>query len=634
MKIPDWLAKRSTQKGVPFEIDRFAKAGQAKVFGEITVDLLKKYYREKSGKEFFKIVRLLGFYGVIFYKKLSVYSGPIEDKPKVIFIPEEYRDTKLSAYKAFSNMKSLFNSCGVFTLKNLHGVPIKNFNNLIANAPLNVEDALFPPLKVVTIDDCFFNEFIESKSEKPDKQSFLALNSEFAKTCVDESFSKYENDVFATHTISSLDFSIRVQNCFEQQNILSLKELINRTEYDLLSFPNFGRKSLNEIKSKLSSIGLCLGGNSSKITDKAVLDLNSKEILSTLNTKIKDISLSIRTQNCLRNKKIDYMWQLVEVTESELLKIKNLGHTSFNEVKKIVSDLSLDFGHHFSFEEIKKITSYEHEIDKDFFNSWLKRISKKLSSDPLAFLTDKERVIVQKRVFEVKFKKSTLEEIAQIYGITRERIRQLEKKALQKIKQKFSIEIREVTKILIKELEGLGGVANLKDIAVDLSFLTSKEQIIVNQLIGFETNKIHFDWRFSLVSSRGPCFIEKVCKEIKNEIYREHNDELFKISQFAKAVEKVSTKQLIFNNRQYENLSKKFLKKYKVNREGKYLSIGKIKKIEKLAIAFKELFPKGLKIYQKQEDLLTQIKKRDPIVFNGATHRSVIGVCQASCRLN
>ena len=624
MKIPEWLAKRSTQKEVPFEIVCFAKAGKANVFGEITVDLLKKYYQEKSGKEFFKLIRLLGFYGVIFYKKLSVYSGPIEDKPKVIFIPEEYRDKKLSAYKTFSNMKSLLNSCGVFSLKNLHGVPIKNFNKLIVNSPLNSEGALFPPLKVVTIDECFFYEFIESKSKKNDEQHFPVFDSEFSKTNVDEKFSKYESDVFATHTISSLDFSIRVRNCFEQENILSLKVLINRTEYDLLSFPHFGKKSLDEIKSKLSSIGLCLSGNSSKSTNKPVLDLNSKEMLSTLNTKIKDISLSIRTRNCLRNKKIDYMWQLVEVTESELLKAKNLGRKSFNELKKLISDLSIDFGHHFSFEEIKKITSYEYEVDRDFINSWLKLVSKKLISDPLDFLTDKERVIVQKRVFEVKFKKSTLEEIAQIYGITRERIRQLERNALKKIKQKFRPEIREVTKSLIKQLEVLGGIDNFKDIEVDLSFLTSKEQIIVDQLVGLETNKIHIDWSFLLVSSRGPCFTEKVCKEIRNEIYREHNDELFKISQFANAVEKVSTEQLIFNNRQYENLSKKFLKKYKVTREGKYLSIGKIKKIEKLAIVFKDLFPKGLKIYQKQDDLLTQIKKRDPVVFNSATHRSVI----------
>lgn len=48
-------------------------------------------------------------------------------------------------------------------------------------------------------------------------------------------------------------------NCLKNDNIVYLGDLVQKSESDMLKTPNFGRKSLNEIKEMLSQMGLYLG---------------------------------------------------------------------------------------------------------------------------------------------------------------------------------------------------------------------------------------------------------------------------------------------------------------------------------------------------------------------------------------
>ncbi len=59
--------------------------------------------------------------------------------------------------------------------------------------------------------------------------------------------------------IESLEMSVRARNCLGTLNICYLGDLVSRTENDMMQTPNFGRKSLNEIKAVLESMGLKLG---------------------------------------------------------------------------------------------------------------------------------------------------------------------------------------------------------------------------------------------------------------------------------------------------------------------------------------------------------------------------------------
>jgi DNA-directed RNA polymerase subunit alpha len=58
--------------------------------------------------------------------------------------------------------------------------------------------------------------------------------------------------------IEELDFSVRTYNCLKKANILTIHELVQLTEADLMNIRNFGRKSLNEVRDKLESLNLSL----------------------------------------------------------------------------------------------------------------------------------------------------------------------------------------------------------------------------------------------------------------------------------------------------------------------------------------------------------------------------------------
>ncbi|MGE0230455.1 MAG: DNA-directed RNA polymerase subunit alpha [Flavobacteriaceae bacterium] len=59
--------------------------------------------------------------------------------------------------------------------------------------------------------------------------------------------------------VDELELSVRSANCLKNDNIVYIGDLIQKTEAEMLRTPNFGRKSLNEIKEVLVSMGLHLG---------------------------------------------------------------------------------------------------------------------------------------------------------------------------------------------------------------------------------------------------------------------------------------------------------------------------------------------------------------------------------------
>jgi DNA-directed RNA polymerase subunit alpha len=60
-------------------------------------------------------------------------------------------------------------------------------------------------------------------------------------------------------SVDELELSVRAANCLKAADIRTIGDLVTRTEAEMLSFHNFGRKSLDEIKSILETMGLSLG---------------------------------------------------------------------------------------------------------------------------------------------------------------------------------------------------------------------------------------------------------------------------------------------------------------------------------------------------------------------------------------
>ena len=59
--------------------------------------------------------------------------------------------------------------------------------------------------------------------------------------------------------VEELELSVRSANCLKNDNIVYIGDLVQKTEAEMLRTPNFGRKSLNEIKEVLAKMGIHLG---------------------------------------------------------------------------------------------------------------------------------------------------------------------------------------------------------------------------------------------------------------------------------------------------------------------------------------------------------------------------------------
>jgi DNA-directed RNA polymerase subunit alpha len=64
---------------------------------------------------------------------------------------------------------------------------------------------------------------------------------------------------FLLKKVDELELSVRSANCLKNDNIIYIGDLVQKTEAEMLRTPNFGRKSLNEIKEVLTTMGLRLG---------------------------------------------------------------------------------------------------------------------------------------------------------------------------------------------------------------------------------------------------------------------------------------------------------------------------------------------------------------------------------------
>ncbi len=75
-------------------------------------------------------------------------------------------------------------------------------------------------------------------------------------------------------SVNEIELSVRAANCLNNANITTVGELAMKSEQEMLKYRNFGKKSLNEIKSKLEQLGLSLG---MKI-DERLMDSNVNSI--------------------------------------------------------------------------------------------------------------------------------------------------------------------------------------------------------------------------------------------------------------------------------------------------------------------------------------------------------------------
>ena len=264
--------------------------------------------------------------------------------------------------------------------------------------------------------------------------------------------------------LRDLELSVRALNALLNQNLNTIKDLIELTEGELKRFPNMGQTSINQIKEMLDNYSLYLGMEIPDLNDEANIEtINSIEVkeedklieiseekIIELIKEFDETTLSVRSKNVLKNLNCTNIGDIIFLSGQSLLNNNNLGKKSVNEIEEYINNLDLNFG--------------------DIIEPWDKNIVKQLRENLIGKISDEARqeLIKKNQYLEVELQKileeciktsqkdqsikdrvidvlinrfgldgspaKTLEIIGQKYNVTRERIRQNQENGLRKLK--------------------------------------------------------------------------------------------------------------------------------------------------------------------------------------------------------
>jgi DNA-directed RNA polymerase subunit alpha len=78
--------------------------------------------------------------------------------------------------------------------------------------------------------------------------------------------------------------------------------------------------------------------------EEPLVDGERERLVENLNRSVDELELSVRSANCLKNSNIGSIHELVVRSEAEMLRTKNFGRKSLNEIKEILEGMGLRFG--------------------------------------------------------------------------------------------------------------------------------------------------------------------------------------------------------------------------------------------------------------------------------------------------
>ncbi|HEY7090258.1 MAG TPA: DNA-directed RNA polymerase subunit alpha [Tepidisphaeraceae bacterium] len=132
-----------------------------------------------------------------------------------------------------------------------------DFDRLIlevwTNGTITPEMALVEAAKILRKHLNPFVQYFELGAETASEEAIASLR-EATKATIDPDLQQKLN-----MTIQELDLSVRANNCLESAKIQTVRDLVKKTDADLLKVRSFGKTSLREVKRRLADMGLSLG---------------------------------------------------------------------------------------------------------------------------------------------------------------------------------------------------------------------------------------------------------------------------------------------------------------------------------------------------------------------------------------
>lgn len=305
--------------------------------------------------------------------------------------------------------------------------------------------------------------------------------------------------------LSDLNLSYRTYNSLRNEDIFKIGDLIQRQERDLLRIPNFGQKSLQELREVIGPLGLNFSQDGEEIQNFNNNKNNLIEISETdtedkqdkynpfYYKKIEDLNISVRTANAMRNININYIGELVQKTEQELMNTPNFGRNSLEEINELLRSMNLSLSSIWhkppKFVPIQELAENNHQSVlniKTIFGSeclkikfWDLPIEDESSIELIKILEHKIEKNFDVQKF-IEFDENLL--LSEHNGkILRDQYIDIKKNIFNFISKKVSHKIFLNPKSSFKEIE----IQMIKDLENWINSLKDKEKIIIKKRLGY-----------------------------------------------------------------------------------------------------------------------------------------------------
>ncbi len=441
--IPSYLQKRSIKDYDVEGLKLFFKEYKLENFSDLTIDLINNF-AQKNYEAALNLCHLLGLYGVVFEgRKAQQYSS--NERNEICLIKTDLSEVDLYQIP-FDNKNNPKLIQGETIL--LNTLKSKKINTLAQLNGINLSVLL----DKAGLKDANINDFIEL---------FTNLKME-VKTNNFESFYLLEPEVFMNNNIESEDneeilhlplkntnLSLRTFNTLARNNIITIEDLLKLNLDDIYLMKNAGQKTVDEVKIFLSQLNIKLPNSKEFIAEQKLEDkcsnLNQEkqdEVNDQYYILIKDIPFPDFIKKIFLDCGIKNIGQLVQHSPEEILS-RDEDFMQRNDWLDIIENInqyliSIGFqSYPLVLPQGLKQRLNEYALDEILSSGFLNILINEMNLILNSFSEKEIEVFKHRYGLYSGSDKKTLEQVGQIYGVTRERIRQIEKRVLPRIKKQF-----------------------------------------------------------------------------------------------------------------------------------------------------------------------------------------------------
>ena len=387
--------------------------------------------------------------------------------------------------------------------------------------------------------------------------------------------------------IKKEELSQRLINSLTSHGVNTINDLIQYTDKQLMSFQNFGETLLQEVKNFLTYYNLSLGNKliyDDCLKKGEIIEdnkLNSHIPFSKLKINIlKEWFLSVRTVNCLKALDIEFIGDLIQWTELDLLHSRNFGRKSLIEIQKYLEKNSLNLGSY----DLINVNVWDRErlilkndINKNVFSKKLVEltVSSSLFTDFDEFKKQQsscDKIIIEKQLSKEELEKIIIKDIKKIIELFKERPKEIflsrygylqKYETLEDLGKKFKITRERVRQIEGKIDDSIGSIG-LVDRGSLLRYFSQYEFVSFHKLfpqLDKDFLSVQNNSNKDISGDRLTTFIENYCgvksnffKTPERELVNFDKDKLLKVFEVTSSgVVKENFEEIIKDNFGYNN---------------------------------------------------------------------------------